>query len=70
MNNSNQIENNWNDIKGKLQQRYTNLNEKDVTLTKGKLQELLLSLENKLGKTKTEIEILISDLNDNKMSSK
>jgi uncharacterized protein YjbJ (UPF0337 family) len=50
------IEGNWNVIKGKLKQKYSNLTDDDLTFAEGKEEELYGRLQKKLGKTKDEIK--------------
>ena len=50
------IEGNWNEIKGKLKQKYGDLTDNDLTFAKGKEEELYGRLQKKLGKTKEEIQ--------------
>ena len=49
------IEGNWNEIKGKLKQKYGDLTDNDLTFAKGKEEEMYGRLQKKLGKTKEEI---------------
>jgi len=49
------IEGNWNEIKGKLKQKYGELTDNDLTFAKGKEEEMYGRLQKKLGKTKEEI---------------
>ncbi len=53
---------NWNEQKGKLKQKYANLTDDDLMYTEGKEDELLGRLQKKLGKSKEEVEKLMSDL--------
>ena len=53
---------NWNEQKGKLKQKYANLTNDDLKYAEGKEDELLGRLQKKLGKSKEEVEKLISDL--------
>jgi uncharacterized protein YjbJ (UPF0337 family) len=46
---------NWNQIKGKLKQKYAQLTDDDLTFTEGKEDELLGRLQRRLGKNKEEI---------------
>ncbi len=62
MKNMTEIKGNWNELKGKLKQQYALLTDDDVLLTEGKHEELLGRLQIKLGKTKEEIQKIISDL--------
>ncbi|ODS77009.1 MAG: general stress protein CsbD [Cytophagaceae bacterium SCN 52-12] len=46
----------WNEIKGKLKQKYADLTDDDLLYVEGKEEELLGKLQQKLGKTRAEIE--------------
>jgi uncharacterized protein YjbJ (UPF0337 family) len=50
-----QLKGNWNEIKGKLKQKYAQLTDDDLTFAEGKEDELLGRLQQRLGKTKEEI---------------
>lgn len=54
------IKGNWNEVSGKLKQKYANLTDDDLLLIKGKEEELLGRLQKKLGKTKEEVQKIIS----------
>jgi uncharacterized protein YjbJ (UPF0337 family) len=56
------IKGNWNELSGKLKQQFANLTEDDLLFQKGKEEELLGRLQNKLGKTKEELRDIISKL--------
>lgn len=45
----------WNEIKGKLKQKYGQLTDDDLAFADGKDDELLGRLQTKLGRTKEEI---------------
>ena len=60
--NTTEIEGKWNQLKGKLKQKYAILTDDDVTLAEGKTEETLGKLQAKLGKSKEEFHKLISDL--------
>jgi len=62
MSNLTGLEGNWNEIKGKLKQKYATLTDNDVLLIEGKQDELLGRLQVKLGKTKEEIHAILGDL--------
>lgn len=62
MKNENEISGNWNEIKGKLKQKFALLTDSDVLLVEGKKDELLGRLQLKLGKTREELQMLISNL--------
>ncbi len=56
-----EIKGNWNEAAGKLKQQYANLTDDDLLLVKGKEEELLGRLQKKLGKTKEEVQKIISE---------
>jgi len=56
------IEGNWNEIKGKLKQKYSNLTDDDLVFIEGKGEELLGRLEKKTGKKKDELKKEIETL--------
>ncbi len=62
MTTSTELKGNWNEIKGKLKQKYAILTDNDVLLIEGKQDELLGRLQIKLGVTKEEIHKIISQL--------
>ena len=54
------IKGTWNEAAGKLKQQYANLTDDDLLFVKGKEEELLGRLQKKLGKTKEEVQEIIS----------
>ncbi len=56
------IKGNWNQLKGKLKQKYSELSEDDLVYAEGKEDELLGRLQEKLGKTKDQIKEEINSL--------
>lgn len=50
------LKGNWNELKGKMKQKYGELTDDDLTYTEGKEDELLGKLQKKLGKSKDEIK--------------
>ena len=52
----------WNEVKGKLKQKYGLLTDDDLIYAVGKEDELLGRLQKKLGKAKDEIIKIISDI--------
>ena len=50
-----EIKGTWNEIKGKLKQKYAELTDDDLTFAEGKDEELIGRLQKKLGRTKEEI---------------
>ena len=57
-----QIKGNWNEIKGKLKQKYGQLTDDDLTFAQGKEDELLGRLQQRLGKDKEELRRTIEEL--------
>ena len=49
------LKGNWNEIKGKLKQKYGQLTDDDLTFTEGKEDELLGRLQKRLGKSKEDV---------------
>lgn len=49
------LKGNWNEIKGKLKQKYGQLTDDDLTFVKGKEDELLGRLQKRLGKSKEDV---------------
>lgn len=62
MKNLTELNGNWNEITGKLKQKFAMLTDNDVLLVEGKQDEMLGRLQTKLGKTKQEIQKIISEL--------
>jgi uncharacterized protein YjbJ (UPF0337 family) len=56
------IKGNWNELKGKLKQKYSQLTDDDLTYLEGKEDELLGRLQQKLGKTKEEVRNTIDEM--------
>ena len=56
------IKGTWNELKGKLKQKYATLTDDDLTYAEGKEDELLGRLQTKLGKTKDEVRREIESL--------
>lgn len=46
----------WNEVKGKLKQKYADLTDDDLMYAEGKEDELLGRLQKKTGKTKEELK--------------
>ena len=53
---------NWKETKGKMKQKFAQLTDDDLLLVEGKHDELMGRLEAKLGKTKEELQDLISKI--------
>ena len=52
----------WNEVKGKLKQKYAQLTDDDLTYDEGREDELLGRMQKKLGKGKDELRELINSL--------
>lgn len=57
-----EIKGNWNEVKGKLKQKYGDLTDDDLTYSEGQADELLGKLQKKTGKTKEELKKEIASL--------
>ena len=58
--NREQLEGKWNQVKGKLKQKYGNLTDDDVTYSEGKFDEMLGRVQEKVGKGKEELKAEIA----------
>jgi uncharacterized protein YjbJ (UPF0337 family) len=56
------VKGNWNEVSGKLKQKFAHLTDDDLLFTEGKEEELLGRLQKKLGKSKADIRQLIEKL--------
>lgn len=56
------VKGSWNEMKGKLKQKYGQLTDDDLTFAEGKEDEFYGRLQQKLGKTKEEIRREIEEL--------
>ena len=56
------LQGDWNQLKDKLQQAYTQLTDEDLTYVEGKGHELVSRLQAKLGKRKRQIVKLLNNL--------
>ncbi len=50
-----ELKGNWNELKGKLKQKYGDLTDNDLKYVEGKENELFGNLQKKLGKTRKEL---------------
>ena len=62
MKNVTEVEGDWNQIKGKLKQKFAELTDDDVLLEDGKHDEMLGRIQVKLGKSKEELHKLIESM--------
>ena len=57
-----QMKGTWNEIKGKLKQKYGQLTDDDLVFAEGKEDELLGRIQTRIGKNKDEVRKVIADL--------
>jgi uncharacterized protein YjbJ (UPF0337 family) len=57
-----QIKGSWNEVRGKLKQKYGQLTDDDLAFAEGKENELLGRLQQKLGKSKDDLRKEIESL--------
>jgi uncharacterized protein YjbJ (UPF0337 family) len=57
-----ELKGSWNEVKGRLKQKYAQLTDDDLAFAEGKEDELLGRLQQKLGKSKEELRSEIEDL--------
>ena len=60
--NTTEVKGNWNEQKGKLKQRFAILTDNDLLFQDGKKDEMFGKLQIKLGKTKEELEAIMSGI--------
>jgi uncharacterized protein YjbJ (UPF0337 family) len=60
--NTTTIKGNWNELKGKLKQKFADLTDDDLLYEEGKEDELFGRIEKKIGKTKDEITKFFAEL--------
>lgn len=56
------IKGNWNELKGKLKEKYGELADDDLAYEEGKEDQLIGNLQEKLGKSKDEVRAMLRDL--------
>jgi len=61
--NSTSLKGHWNEMKGKLKQKYAQLTDDDLLYVEGKENELWGRVQQKIGKTKEEV---MRELDDNR----
>jgi uncharacterized protein YjbJ (UPF0337 family) len=57
-----ELKGNWNDIKGRLENKFAMLTDNDLWFVEGQQEEMLSRIQAKLGKTHEEMNQLIFDL--------
>jgi uncharacterized protein YjbJ (UPF0337 family) len=60
--NTTQVKGNWNELKGKLKQRFAVLTDNDLMYDEGQRDEMLGNLQKKLGKSREELNKIIEGL--------
>jgi len=60
--NKTEVKGNWNELKGKLKQKFAILTDNDLMFAEGKKDEMFGKLQIKLGKTKEEFYKIILEL--------
>lgn len=53
------VKTNWSELKGKLRAKFTALTEADLNFEESKKDEMLTSIEKKVGKSKEELAAII-----------
>lgn len=56
------LKGNWNEIKGKMKQEYGNLTDDDLTYQEGQEDEFIGHVQQKVGKTKQEVQDWIDSI--------
>ncbi|MBL7882521.1 MAG: CsbD family protein [Bacteroidia bacterium] len=62
MTNTTELKGDWNQMKGKLKQKFAILTDDDLLFAEGKKDEMLGKIQVKVGKTKAEFDKIISEL--------
>ena len=62
--NTKETKGNWNELKGKLKQKFATLTDNDLMYQKGKRDEMLGKLQIKLGKTKEELYKIVKEFSN------
>jgi len=57
------IKGNWNQLKGKIKQKYGNLTDDDLTFREGQEDELIGRIQKKTGQARDEIISFINSIN-------
>lgn len=57
-----EIKGNWNELKGKLKEKYAMLTDNDLAYEEGQEDQLVGNLQEKLGKSKKEVKDILRDL--------
>ncbi len=62
MKSTNDLKENWDQIKNRLQKQYTELNDEDLQLEHGDGEDLIGRLQTKLSKNRGDVERMIEDV--------
>ncbi len=57
-----ELKGNWNEMKGKLKEKYAVLTDNDLAYEEGQEDKLVGQLQEKLGKSKKEVKDILRDL--------
>jgi uncharacterized protein YjbJ (UPF0337 family) len=57
-----QLKGNWNEVKGKLKQKYSSLTDDDLTFAEGKMDEVLGKIQQKTGQSKEKLKAEIEKM--------
>ena len=60
--NTTEAKGNWDELKGKLKQKFATLTDDDLLFAEGKKDEMMGKLQQKLGKTKEEMHKMMDEL--------
>lgn len=60
--NTTEFKGNWDELKGKLKQKYATLTDDDLMFAEGKKDEMMGRLQTKLGVSKEELHKIMSSL--------
>lgn len=60
--NEERVKGNWNEMKGKIKQKWGDITDDDLTYAEGKEDEMWGKLQQKVGKSKDEIKREIDDM--------
>jgi uncharacterized protein YjbJ (UPF0337 family) len=58
------LEGNWNEIKGKLRQKWGQLSDNDLTQVRGNIDELMGVIQRKTGEGRAAIEAFLQEMSD------
>lgn len=60
--NTTEINGSWEELKGKLKQKFAKITDNDLLYIDGKKEEMMGRLQIKLGKSKEELRVIIKNL--------